>query len=83
MVGAIALKETNRVGSTARDAAAGDLRAEASALDLLEGKYGFLTASCDNAAAAVRTMEYTGALEIFYLAATQTHYKPGKEPAHE
>jgi hypothetical protein len=32
MVGAIALKKTDRVGGTARKAAAGDLRAKASAL---------------------------------------------------
>jgi hypothetical protein len=82
MVGAIALKKTDRIGSTAREAAS-DLQAEASALYLTAGEYGFLTVSCDNVADAVRTMEYMGALELLPLADAQTHYKPGKEPVHE
>ena len=68
MVGAIALKKPYRVGGTAREAAAGDLRATASALYLTDGEYGFLKASNDNVADAVRTMEYIGALEILHLA---------------
>ena len=55
MVDAIALKKTDRVGGTAREAAARDLRAEASALYFTDGEYGLLKASCDNAADAVRT----------------------------
>ena len=68
MVGAIVLKKTDRVGGIAREAAAGDLRAEASALYPTDGEHGFLKASDDNAEDAVQTMEYIGALEILYLA---------------
>ena len=68
MVGAIVLKKTDRVGGIAREAAAGDLRAEASALYPTDGEHGFLKASDDNAEDAVQTMEYMGALEILYLA---------------
>ncbi len=83
MVGAIALKKTDRVGGTAREAAAGDLRAEASAPYLTDGEYGFLKVSDDSAADAVRTMEYMGSLEIFHIADAQTHFRTGKEPVHE
>ena len=78
MVGARALKKTDRVGGTAREAADGDLRAEASALYFTDGEYGLLKASCDNAADAVRTVEYMGALEILHLAGAQTHYQDWK-----
>ena len=47
MVGAIVLKKADRVGGIAREAAAGDLRAEASALYPTDGKHGFLKASDD------------------------------------
>ena len=83
MVGAIALKKTDRVGGTAREAAAGDLRAEASAPYPTDGEYGFLKVSDDSAADAVRTMEYIGSLEIFHIADAQTHFRTGKEPVHE
>jgi hypothetical protein len=83
MVDAIALKKTDRVGGTAREAAARDLRAEASALYFTDGEYGLLKASCDNAADAVRTVEYMGALEILHLADAQTQHKPGKEAVHD
>jgi hypothetical protein len=82
MVGAMALKKTDRIDSTAHGAAS-DLRAEASAPYLIDEEYGFLKASCGNAVDAVRIMEYVGALEILHLAGAQTQYKPGKEPAHE
>ena len=73
MVGAIALEKTDRVAGTAREAAAaGDLRAEASALYPTDGEHGFLKASDDNAEDAVRTMVYLGALEILHLAAALT-----------
>ena len=68
MVGARALKKTDRVGGVACEAAAGDLRAEASALYPTDGEQGFLKASDDNAKDAVRTVVYLGALEIFHLA---------------
>jgi hypothetical protein len=68
MVGAIVLKKTDRVGGIAREAAAGDLRAEASALYPTDGEYGFPKASNDNAEDAGRTMEYMGAPEILHLA---------------
>jgi hypothetical protein len=42
-----------------------------------------LKASNDNAADAVRTKEYMGALEILDLANALTHYKAGKELLHE
>ena len=62
MVGAIALKKTDRIGGTARKAATGHLRAQASAPYLTDGKHGFLEASDDNAADVVRrTMECMGA----------------------
>jgi hypothetical protein len=83
MVGTIVLEKTDRVGDTAREAAAGDLRAEASALYPTDGEHGFLKASDGNAGDAVRTMEYMGALEIFHLADAQTHFRTGKEPVHE
>ena len=57
MVGTIALKKNDGIGGTARKAAVGDLRAEASALYLTYGEYGFLKASDDNAADVVRTAE--------------------------
>jgi hypothetical protein len=82
MVGAMGLKKTDRIDSTAHGAAS-DLRAEASAPYLTDGEYGFLKASCGNAVDAVRITEYVGALEILHLAGAQTQYKPGKEPAHE
>ena len=82
MVDAIALKKTERIGGTAREAAR-DLRAEASALYFTDGEYGLLKASCDNAADAVRTVEYMGALEILHLADAQTQHKPGKEAMHD
>ena len=82
MVDAIALKKTERIGGTAREAAR-DLRAEASALYLTDGEYGLLKASCDNAADAVRTVEYMGVLESLHLANTQTQNKPGKEVVHD
>ena len=63
MVGAIALKTTDRVGGTAREAAVGDLRAEASAPYLTDGEHEVLKAYDDNAADIVRTMKYMGALE--------------------
>ena len=67
MVGAIALEKTDRVGGVACEAA-GDLRAEASALYPTDGEHGFLKASDDNAEEAFRTVVYLGALEIFHLA---------------
>lgn len=82
MVDAIVLKKTERIGGTARDAAR-DLRAEASALYFTDGEYGILKASCDNAADAVRTVEYMGALESLHLADAQTQNKPGKEVVHD
>ena len=72
MVGAIALEKTDRVAGTAREAAAGDLRAEASALHPTDGEHGFLKASDDNAEDAVRTMVYLGTLETLHLAAALT-----------
>ena len=62
MVGAVALEETDRVGGTARKAATGHLRAEASAFHLTDGEHGFFKASADNAAGVVRrTMGCMGA----------------------
>ncbi len=82
MVGAIALKKTDRIGGITCEAA-NDLGADASAPYLTDGEYGVLTASCDNAANAVRTIEYMGGLETLRLADVRTFYKPGKEPVHE
>ena len=78
MVGAIALKKNDRIGGTARKAAVGDLRAEASALYLTDGEHGFLKASDDNAADVVRTVECMGALEILRLADALTVQKARK-----
>ena len=75
MVGAIALKKTDRVGGTAREAAVGDLRAEASAPYLTDGEHEVLKAYDDNAADIVRTMKYMGALEILHLADALTYSK--------
>lgn len=75
MVGAIALKKTDRVGGTAREAAVGDLRAEASAPYLTDGEHEVLKAYDDNAADIVRTMKYMGALEILHLADALTNGK--------
>ncbi len=75
MVGAIALKKTDRVGGTAREAAVGDLRAEASAPYLTDGEHEVLKAYDDNAADIVRTMKYMGALEILHLADALTYGK--------
>ena len=68
MVGAIALEKTDLVGGTAREAAAGDLRAGASVLYPPDGEHGFLKASYDNPEDVLRTMVYLGVLEIFQLA---------------
>ena len=68
MVGAIALEKTDRVGGTAREAAAGDLRVVASALYPTDEEHGFLKASYDNAADVLRTMVYLCALGIIHLA---------------
>ena len=68
MVGAITLEKTDRVAGTAREAAADDLRARASALYPTDGEHGFLKASYDNAADVLRTMVYLCALGIFHLA---------------
>ncbi len=75
MVGAIALKKTDRVGGTAREAAVGDLRAEASAPYLTDGEHEVLKAYDVNAADIVRTMKYMGALEILHLADALTNGK--------
>ena len=75
MVGAIALKKTDRVGGTACRAAVGDLRAVASAPYLTDGEHEVLKASDDNAADVVRTMKYMGALELLHLADALTYSK--------
>jgi hypothetical protein len=87
MVGAIALKKTDRIGGITCEAA-NDLGAEASAPYLTDGEYGLLTAFATLAFAplsqdAVRTIEYMGALETLRLADGQAFFKPGKEPVHE
>jgi hypothetical protein len=82
MVGVTALKNTDRVGGTARDAA-GDLRTEAPASYFTDDGHGFLKASDDNAADALRVMGYMGALEILRLAYALTHDKARKELVHE
>ena len=56
MVSAITLEKTDRVCGTAREAAADDLRARASALYPTDEEHGFLKASYDNAADVLRTM---------------------------
>jgi hypothetical protein len=77
MVGVIALKNTEGVGGTTRDAT-GDLRAKASAFYFTDGEYGFLKVFYDNAADAVRAMGYMGAPEILHLADALTHDKTRK-----
>jgi hypothetical protein len=67
MVGAIALETTDRAGGVARKAA-GDLRAEASALYPTEGNTGSSKHLTTTRRISFRIMVYLGALEIFYLA---------------